>query len=224
MAARSIWEQGAGRDTRYLLAHGFTVTAVDADAHAVERLRGVGGERLRVVQSTFEDLRFDPQSYDLISAQFTLPFVPEPAFSAVFARLVEALRPGGVFAGQFFGVNDEWNLLGRAMTFVTRERAEELLRRLDVLELSEEDADGHKADGSPKHWHVFHILARKSPAPAYEWPATRSRLCRVRRHPSERTALSVRIPKQTEYARSASDAEAAEPPSPSLSRRATRGA
>jgi tellurite methyltransferase len=155
---------GAGRDTRYLLAHGFAVTAADADARAAERLRALGDERLRVVQSTFEAFSFEPRSYDLISAQFALPFVPEPAFSAVFARLVEALRPGGIFAGQFFGVNDQWNTLGRHMTFVTRERAEELLRGLDVVELREEDTDGHTADGSPKHWHVFHILACKLPA------------------------------------------------------------
>lgn len=160
---------GAGRDTRYLLAHGFAVTAVDADAHAAERLRALADERLRVVHSTFEAFPFEPRSYDLISAQFALPFVPEPAFSAVFARLVEALRveahtPGGIFAGQFFGVNDEWNTPGRRMTFVTRERAEELLRGLEVVELREEDTDSHTADGSPKHWHVFHILARKPPA------------------------------------------------------------
>ena len=152
---------GAGRDTRYLLARGFAVTAVDADAHAAERLRALGDDRLRVVHSTFEAFPFEPQSYDLISAQFALPFVPEPAFSAVVARLVEALRPGGIFAGQFFGVNDEWNTPGRHMTFVTRERVEELLRGLDVIELREEDADGHTADGSAKHWHIFHILARK---------------------------------------------------------------
>jgi hypothetical protein len=52
------------------------------------------------------------------------------------------------------------------MTFVTRERAEELLRGLEVVELREEDADSHTADGSPKHWHIFHILARKPPASA----------------------------------------------------------
>jgi SAM-dependent methyltransferase len=155
---------GAGRDTRYLLAHGFIVTAVDADVHAVERLRALADERLHVVHSTFEAFPFEPRCYELISAQFALPFVPEPAFSAIFARLVQALRPGGVFAGQFFGPYDQWNTPGRQMTFVSRQRAQELLRGLDVLELREEDTDGHTADGSPKHWHVFHILARK-PAP-----------------------------------------------------------
>jgi len=82
----------------------------------------------------------------------------------MFGRLKAALAPGGVFAGQFFGVHDEYNNTERVMTFLTRAEAEDLLSDLEVIELTEEDADGHKADGSPKHWHVFHILARR-PSP-----------------------------------------------------------
>jgi hypothetical protein len=44
---------------------------------------------------------------------------------------------------------------------VTREQAEALLRDLEVLELIEEDQEGQLANGTPKHWHVFHILARR---------------------------------------------------------------
>jgi hypothetical protein len=31
---------------------------------------------------------------------------------------------------------------------------------LDLIELTEVEEDGHTADGSPKHWHVFHLVAR----------------------------------------------------------------
>jgi tellurite methyltransferase len=82
-------------------------------------------------------------------------------FDEVFDRVKRALRPGGIFVGQFFGVHDQWNVPGRAITFFTREQAEERLRGLEVIEFQEEDADSFTADGSPKHWHVFHILARK---------------------------------------------------------------
>jgi SAM-dependent methyltransferase len=149
---------GAGRDTRYLLEQGFTVTAVDADSRAVELLSALPQGRLRVVQSSFEDFAF--ATYDLISAQFALPFIPRDHFADMFAQLKSALAPNGVFAGQFFGDRDEWNTPGRAMTFLTHADAEVRLRGLDVIELIEEDADGKTADGSPKHWHVFHILAR----------------------------------------------------------------
>ena len=157
---------GAGRDTRYLLEQGFQVTAVDAEPGAMALLATLPQDHLLVAQSTFEDFPFAFATYDLINAQFALPFMPKERFATVFVRLKAALVPGGVFAGQFFGVHDEWNVpeRARAMTFLTRAEAEELLSDLEVIELTEEDADGHKADGSPKHWHIFHILARR-PSP-----------------------------------------------------------
>lgn len=152
---------GAGRDTRYLLGQGFSVTAVDAEPGSVALLRAIESDRLRVVRSSFQDFDFAGAPYDLISAQFALPFIPRSHFAEVFARIKAALAPGGVFAGQFFGDRDEWASADRDMTFVTRQEAEALLSDLETIELTEEDADGHKADGSPKHWHVFHVLARK---------------------------------------------------------------
>jgi len=157
---------GAGRDTRYLLEQGFQVTAVDAEPGAMALLATLPQDHLLVAQSTFEDFPFAFATYDLISAQFALPFMPKERFATVFVRLKAALVPGGVFAGQFFGVHDQWNVPERAhaMTFLTRAEAENLLSDLEVIELTEEDADGHKADGTPKHWHIFHILARR-PSP-----------------------------------------------------------
>lgn len=153
---------GAGRDTRYLLEQGFEVTAVDAEPQSVTLLSALAQAHLRVMQSTFEDFDFATNGpYDLISAQFALPFIPPAHFTDVFARLKNALASGGVFAGQFFGVHDEWNTPDRAITFLTRAEAEALLSDLETIELTEEDADGKIADGSPKHWHIFHILARK---------------------------------------------------------------
>lgn len=153
---------GAGRDTRYLLVAGFDVTAVDENAAALAYLHDAASDRLHLVHSSFEDFPFAATGpFDLINAQFSLPFTRPEAFHDMFARLKASLRPGGIFAGQFFGVHDQWNSEGRPHTFLTREQAKELLRDLEVLELVEEDADGHVANGNPKHWHIFHILARQ---------------------------------------------------------------
>ncbi|MGO4664391.1 hypothetical protein AB4Z14_21225 [Terrabacter sp. 2TAF16] len=51
------------------------------------------------------------------------------------------------------------------MTFLTRSQMAELLQGLDLLPLDEEDEDGHAFTG-PKHWHVFHVLARQPEAPS----------------------------------------------------------
>ena len=150
---------GAGRDTRYLLEQGSQVTAVDSDAHAIAILATFPREHLRIVQSSFVDFAFE--TYDLINAHFALPFVAKNHFYEVVARVKQALQPEGIFVGQFFGIHDEWNTPGRDMTFLTREEAEGALQGLEIVEFREEDVDSHVADGSPKHWHVFHFIARK---------------------------------------------------------------
>ncbi len=150
---------GAGRDTRFLLEQGFKVTAVDNDSHAITLLANFPWDRLRAVQASFEAFEFE--TYDLVNAHFALPFTSEDRFHEVFARIKLALNAGGIFVGQFFGVNDEWNTPGNQMTFLTREQAEAELKGLKVLEFHEEDVDSHIADGTPKHWHVFHIIAQK---------------------------------------------------------------
>jgi tellurite methyltransferase len=153
---------GAGRDTRYLLTQGFHVTAVDREPGAVALLAEFPQENLRVVQSSFEDFAYE--IYDLVSAQFALPFNPKASFSEVFARVKQAIKPGGIFTGQFFGIRDEWNTPGTGMTFLTREQVEELLSDMKVIEFTEEDKMGNTAAGVLKHWHVFHVIAQKLPA------------------------------------------------------------
>jgi tellurite methyltransferase len=150
---------GAGRDTRFLLEQGFMVTAVDNDPHAIALLADFPQNRLRVVRSSFD--AFDFGTYDLVNAHFALPFLSKEHFHHVIERIKQALHGGGIFVGQFFGVNDEWNTPGNQMTFLTKVQAESELKGLEVLEFREEDVDSHVADGTPKHWHVFHIIAKK---------------------------------------------------------------
>lgn len=152
---------GAGNDSRYLLARGFRVTAVDADAAAVQRLVALGDERLRVVHSTFAEFAFAPDGYDLINAQLALPFNPPATFPSTFARLRSALRPGACFTGHLFGVRDGWNRPGTTLTFHTREEAEALLTGLQVVEFHERDEEVQLASGAPHRAHAFEIIARQ---------------------------------------------------------------
>ena len=50
---------GAGRDTRYLLGRGWTVTAVDQEPAALARLAGLPADRLHPVLSRIEDFTCD---------------------------------------------------------------------------------------------------------------------------------------------------------------------
>ena len=47
------------------------------------------------------------------------------------------------------------------MTFHTREEVERLLSDLEIIELEEKEKDKKPAVGELKHWHIFHIIARK---------------------------------------------------------------
>jgi tellurite methyltransferase len=151
---------GAGRDTRYLLRRGWRVTAVDASPSAAAALRRLPlQDKLRVIVSAAED--FQPATYDLVNAQFSLPFIVRSRFDATVQRLRDSVRLRGVMAATFFGGNDEWNVPGAAQTFSTEADIECLFGGWELVELSEVDEDGHVADGTPKHWHVIHVTARR---------------------------------------------------------------
>jgi SAM-dependent methyltransferase len=151
---------GGGRDSRHLLEHGWRVTALDASKHSVAALRLLRplGD-LRVVQTAAQD--FEPGDYDLVSAQYSLPFIPPARFAATVRRLQASVRPGGVMAATFFGPNDEWNAPGTEITFLTRTEVERLFEGWHVHELEEVDQDGPTATGASKHWHTFHVTARR---------------------------------------------------------------
>jgi len=152
---------GAGRDTRYLLAQGWYITAVDSDPNAIAIVSELAQERLRVIQSSFEDFVYEHEVYDVVSCQFSLPFNTRASFTNLFTRIKQSIKPGGIFTGQFFGIHDEWNTPERNMTFLPREQVDELLSDMTVREFSEEDKIGPTASGTLKHWHVFHVIAQK---------------------------------------------------------------
>ena len=75
-------------------------------------------------------------------------------------RIREELPPGGRFSGQWYGPRDSW--VGRpGMTFVGRDEALALLDGFELEMFEEEEADGTTPRGNAKHWHIFHIVARK---------------------------------------------------------------
>lgn len=154
---------GTGRDTFELLRRGWRVLAIDAQQPALEAVRRgarAGGERLETLQARMEGAAWP--AAELVNSSFALPFCPPERFPAVWARIVDSLVPGGRFAGQLFGVNDEW--AGEpGMSFHARAEVDRLLHGFAVERLEEVERDGRTATGRPKHWHLFHIVARRAP-------------------------------------------------------------
>lgn len=151
---------GDGRDTVELVRRGWRVFAIDAQVEATERLRARPGlEEVETLVARFEDARWP--SADLVNAGFSIPFCPPEHFGDVWARVVASIGPGGRFSGQLFGDRDEWATGERELTFHTRAEAEALLAGFDLERFDEVEEDGRTALGAPKHWHVFHVVARR---------------------------------------------------------------
>ena len=149
---------GAGRGVLHLLERGLHVTATEEQAEGLEYLRSLlpPDADADLVNEPFQTLRLD--TYDVAVASYSLFFLPPAEFGVFWARLVNAIVPGGLFAGQFLGPNDDW---ADTMTVHARADVERLFEGFDVLSLKEEDQDGSTAVGTTKHWHVFHVIARR---------------------------------------------------------------
>lgn len=151
---------GNGRDTIELLRRGWHVVAIDGQAHAIELLRERVGDHplLETQVAKYADASWP--EVDLVNASWALPFCAPPLFESVWERIVTSLTEGGRFAGQLFGERDGW-APADDITFLPRPRLEALLAPFELERLDEVEEDSQTATGEPKHWHVFHVVARK---------------------------------------------------------------
>lgn len=153
---------GDGRDIVEILRRGWSVVAVDAEPEALRQLAArnlSGAERITPIVARFEDVPL-PLGVQLVNSSFAMPLCEPERFHDLWTRIREALPPGGRFSGQWYGKRDSW--VGRpGMTFLDRDEARALLDGFDVEMFEEEESDGVTPRGNPKHWHIFHIVARK---------------------------------------------------------------
>jgi SAM-dependent methyltransferase len=155
---------GAGRDTFELLRRGFRVRAIDPEPEAIAALTArtdlPNRELLEPVCARMEDAELP--ACDIVNASFSLPLCPPDRFPQLWSWIVTSLQPGGRFAGQFYGPEDEWANPG--LTIVTREELDALLVPFDVELLEEIKRVSETGKGKMKRWHLFNIAARKRAA------------------------------------------------------------
>jgi tellurite methyltransferase len=153
---------GTGVETLDLLRRGWQVLAIDQQAEAINWLHSrVPDEhrgRLQTRVATFLDA--DLPAADFIWAGLSLPFCFPDRFDTVWAKILSALKPGGRFAGDFFGVRHVW--AQRAwMTFHTREHIDRLCQSLRVEYFIEEEGERATALEGIQHWHAYSLCAKK---------------------------------------------------------------
>jgi len=94
---------GALVESKYLLSMGFDVVAVDQERFPEE----ITNDKFKFVQGSFKDYEFPKESFDLITAQFSLPFNGKNGFTELWNKVVASLKTNGVFVGQLLVLNDE---------------------------------------------------------------------------------------------------------------------
>jgi tellurite methyltransferase len=151
---------GSGIDTVAMLERGWRVFSTDAEQEAIGRLRArvppARLDRLRTSVARMEEVELPPA--DLVWAGFSLFFCDPALFPDVWGRITAAVRPGGSFGGQLLGERDTW-APDDGITSFSRGEAERLFDGWAVERFEEEENDGEACSG-PKHWHVFHVVAR----------------------------------------------------------------
>ena len=158
---------GCGHDTVAMLTHGLRVTAIDATQEATTRTvraaqRQHLNQRLQAFTRPFERVEFG--TYHLINASFSLPFCAADEFPTLWRKIRDALLPGGVFSGQLFGDHDQWvnEPTHNVQVFLSHEQVDKLTAGLERLHFAEEERDGMTATGHAHHWHVFHMVLRRT--------------------------------------------------------------
>lgn len=154
---------GEGRDTLELLKRGWSVLATDnhpeAFTHLWPRVPAAWKPRLKALEVGFAEMQI-PRC-DLANASFALPFCEPRHFEDLWGRIVAAIRPGGRFAGQFFGKRDSWASLPNR-THHSRDEVLGLLDGFEVEMIREEERDDAPDVRNPKHWQLFHVVARRT--------------------------------------------------------------
>lgn len=154
---------GAGIETFDLLRRGWNVIAIDREPSAISAVIELAKEqpdkKLRTICSSFEELHSIP-SAEFIYSYHSLPFCKADHLDRLWNLIQQAVKPNGIFAGSFFGMNDEWVKSGHT-SGVSKKTLDCYLSAFDILHFEEVDKIGNTALNGPKHWHFIEVIARK---------------------------------------------------------------
>ena len=154
---------GSGRDTKFLLENDWSVLAIDGEKVGINTLlQSIGGkykEKLETQVRTFEKLKLN-QRFDLINSSYALPFCKPEYFPDLWMKITEAIKIGGMISGHLFGIHDQM-AKNTNMNFHSKEDVSKLFENFQFEFFEEEEKDGPTASDNIKHWHIFHIVAKR---------------------------------------------------------------
>jgi SAM-dependent methyltransferase len=126
---------GSGRDSRYFARQGHRVTAIDPSSRIADLAENVINQDVTIQR--VQDISYHHE-FDGIWASASLLHVPANELQAVFYRLAEALKAGGVLYCSFkYGRGEHWRS-GRRFTDLDESGLQQLVEsnnRLSIAEL-----------------------------------------------------------------------------------------
>lgn len=120
------------------------------------------GFDLKFYLTSYKDFNFKSNEYDLINAQYSLPFMKPIDFPDVWNGVTKSLLSGGIFTGQFFGTEDAWSTT-IDMTFHTKSNVTSLFpeKNWEIILLNEFKGIKKTVRGEDKFWHIFDVIVEK---------------------------------------------------------------
>lgn len=144
---------GSGGDSNLLKKQGYSVVSIDSSSEVKHYLP-------EAIISKIEDFVFPVGEFQIVNAQYALPFVSPSKIDEVMRSVVASIAPRGIFVGQFFGPKDSWSA-NKEMNFQSEEWIHAVFSGFEIIKFQEEKKNGETAAGESHFWHVFHIIAKR---------------------------------------------------------------
>ena len=153
---------GTGSDISYISKLGYQVQCFDInrDSTAICNERFENDPLVTITEASFENFKYP--KCGVVIANSSLFFADPTQFKMTWKRIIDSIELGGVFAGDFMGLNDSWALGYRTPTTpMNRREVEALFDGFEIVRFHERDEIGKTAIGKTKHWHTFSVVALK---------------------------------------------------------------
>lgn len=151
---------GALRNTRFLLARGYQVDALDSSPLLAREAERLNDPRVSAYNQAYDNFTYPADHYGLIVAASALTFNPPQTFWVVLRNLRDSLAPGGVLCANFSGRRDEW-AGDPSKSFVTAEELQAAFDGMRIVVCDEWECDTKMAVGGTKHSHIVDIIVQK---------------------------------------------------------------
>ncbi len=150
---------GEGKDAAAFAENNFIVDAVDADESAVKSI--ISSTAITPIISKIEDFVISENTYQLVSCQLVLHFLPKHVAENVIERMIKGAVQGGVISFNLLGENDEWK---NKWSTWTRKEVDEFVSKQSVAvhKIVTNEGKGLTRAGTMKYWHILNYVLIKN--------------------------------------------------------------